>query len=103
MVLGPAVADQAADDGRIVHVSLENPSDKLAFFVELAVVGADSGRLVAPIFWSDNYVSLLPGERRQIQARVPAHSLAGEAPVLRHRGVNVGRYESGAPKTASSP
>ncbi len=81
---------EATADGHAIDVSLANPSDKLAFFIELAVVGADSGRLAAPILWSDNYVSLLPGERRKIHGAIPAHALAGEAPVFRYSGINVG-------------
>jgi exo-1,4-beta-D-glucosaminidase len=76
-------------DGSELHVTLANPSDRLAFFVELSVVGADSGRLAAPILWSDNYVSLLPGERREVHAEIPAHALDGEAPVFHYSGMNV--------------
>ncbi len=81
---------EATAGGHTLHVTLSNPSDKLAFFVELEVVGEDSGRLAAPVLWSDNYVSLLPGERREVRAAIPPHALAGEAPVLRYAGVNVG-------------
>lgn len=75
--------------GRTVDVTLGNPGDRLAFFVELEIVGAESGRLAAPVLWSDNYVSLLPGEIREIHADIPAHALDGEAPVLRYAGINV--------------
>lgn len=69
---------EITDEGHAVEVSLANPSDKLAFFVELKVLGADSGRRAAPALWSDNYVSLLPGEERQVRGTIPAHALAGE-------------------------
>jgi exo-1,4-beta-D-glucosaminidase len=81
---------EATDEGQAVHVTMANPSDKLAFFIELEVVGADSGRLAAPVLWSDNYVSLTPGETRQIHGAIPAHALDGEAPVFHYAGVNVG-------------
>ena len=48
-----------------------------------------SGALAAPIRWDDNYVSLLPGERRTVHGHVPAHALAGDRPVLRVQGMNV--------------
>ena len=76
-------------DGQAVYVTLENPGETIAFFVEMSVVGADSGQLAAPIFWSDNYVSLLPGERREVRASIPAHALDRETPVFRYHGVNV--------------
>jgi exo-1,4-beta-D-glucosaminidase len=76
-------------DGQAIHVSLANPSDKLAFFIELKVVGSESGRMAAPILWSDNYVSLAPGETRQIHGEIPAHALVDEAPVFHYEGINV--------------
>ncbi len=80
---------RATDDGWILEVSLENSSDGIAFFVELSVAGAQSGRLAAPVLWSDNYLSLLPGERRQVRAEIPAHALRREEPRFRYSGINV--------------
>lgn len=76
-------------DGQVVHVTLANPGKQLAFFVELSVVGDQSGHLVAPIYWDDNYVTLLPGEQREVSATIPAHALAGERPVFHYQGINV--------------
>lgn len=76
-------------DGQEVHVTLTNPGKELAFFVELSVTGEKSGHLVAPIYWDDNYVTLLPGERREVSATIPAHALAGERPVFHYQGINV--------------
>lgn len=85
---GPAAGGR--DGEREIVVTLHNPGERIAFFVELSVVGSDSGRLAAPIYWDDNYVSLVPGERRQIRGTFPAHALAGgEAPVFRWSGINV--------------
>jgi exo-1,4-beta-D-glucosaminidase len=78
------------DDGWTVDVTLANPSDDLAFFVELSLVGSRSGQLAAPILWSDNYVSLLPGETLEVHGSMPAHALPeGDDPVLRLSGINV--------------
>jgi exo-1,4-beta-D-glucosaminidase len=76
-------------DGQAVEVTLHNPSPHLAFFVELAVVGAESGKLAAPVLWDDNYVSLLPGERRTVRGSVPSHALGGERAAFRYQGINV--------------
>lgn len=80
-----------AEEGwRTVQVILANPGDRLAFFVELQVSGSRSDALAAPILWDDNYVSLLPGERRVVHGRFPQHALpAGETPVFHYRGMNV--------------
>lgn len=85
-VLHRFVADK---NDTVVEVTLDNRGSQLAFFVELEVVGAKSGQPAAPVFWDDNYISLLPGETRTIRATVPAHALGGEEPVLRYQGMNV--------------
>jgi exo-1,4-beta-D-glucosaminidase len=58
----------ATGSGDEVKVHLANPSDALAFFVELRVVDAD-GNSILPVLWDDNYVSILPGESRELTAR----------------------------------
>ncbi|HXT19626.1 MAG TPA: glycoside hydrolase family 2 protein, partial [Thermoanaerobaculia bacterium] len=61
----------------------------LAFFVELSVTGEGGGQLIAPIYWDDNYISLLPGEHREVMATIPTHALAGDRPVFHYQGINV--------------
>lgn len=87
-----AVAHRFVQNGKDtdVEVTLRNSGPNLAFFVELEVAGKESGRLAAPIFWDDNYVSLVPGETRTIRASIPAHALGGEEPMLRWQSMNAG-------------
>jgi exo-1,4-beta-D-glucosaminidase len=40
----------------------------MAFQVHLRVEDADTGEEVLPVFWSDNYLALLPGESRTLTA-----------------------------------
>ncbi|MFA6813889.1 MAG: glycoside hydrolase family 2 protein, partial [Bacteroidaceae bacterium] len=47
-----------------------NPTDKIAFFVRLALKDR-SGNLIFPIFWDDNYITILPGETKTISAILP--------------------------------
>jgi exo-1,4-beta-D-glucosaminidase len=51
-----------------VGVELENPGDNIAFFIDLKIVNKISRDVILPIFWDDNYLSLLPGERRTVSA-----------------------------------
>jgi exo-1,4-beta-D-glucosaminidase len=51
------------------HVTLSNPGQAIAFFVRLQIVSEPSGEEVLPVLWQDNYVSLLPGETRDVVAR----------------------------------
>jgi exo-1,4-beta-D-glucosaminidase len=72
-----------------VTVNVNNPGSQIAFFVELKVVRDKTGRTVLPVFWNDNYVSLLPGETKTLTAQFSADDLHGEKPVLRYSGWNV--------------
>jgi exo-1,4-beta-D-glucosaminidase len=77
-----------------VRITLQNPADTIAFFVNLSVVGRQSGLAVLPIYWDDNYVSLLPGESKTISASFSAADLRGEEPVVLIEGWNVKTQKS---------
>ena len=80
---------------RVVHAFVENPSSSLAFMVHLRVAKARDGEGVVPIFWDDNYFSLLPGEKRQVTAHFESAKAGGGNLVLTVDGWNVA--------TASNP
>lgn len=69
-----------------VTAKLDNVSDHIAFFIELRVSGKKSGETILPIFWEDNYISLLPGESRNIEAVFAA---TNDEPVLTINGWNL--------------
>lgn len=73
----------------ITHVTIENPSKSLAFFVRLRVNKGERGEEILPVIWQDNYISLLPGEKREISATYRASELGGEKPSLEISGWNV--------------
>ncbi len=68
---------------------LENPSKSLAFFVRLKVNKGKGGDEILPVIWQDNYVSLLPGERREITATYRAQELGTAQPSVEVSGWNV--------------
>lgn len=77
-------------DGKYhAEVTLKNNTDKVAFFIELAIKGETSGLTALPVFWDDNYVSLLPGEERIVKAELDAALLEGDTPVFSYNGINV--------------
>lgn len=78
----------AEGEDRRARVNLQNQADVVAFFLEMSVVGED-GRGVAPILWGENYVSLLPGETRVVEALFAARDLAGSEPRLVITGFNL--------------
>lgn len=72
-----------ADNALIV--TLANATDIPALNARLVLVD-EAGKRVLPAYWSDNYVSLLPGERRELTVRVPSGKTGAE---LRLDGWNV--------------
>ena len=76
-----------------IQVDLKNPSNTVGFFVELNVCGQESGNSVLPIFWDDNYISMLPGETVKINGRFSKNDLQGEKPVFKLDGWNVKSHE----------
>jgi exo-1,4-beta-D-glucosaminidase len=72
-----------------VIVKLYNPNNKIAFLIELNVVGDKSGESVVPILWDDNYVSLTPMETKVVTGRFSFSALKGEKPVFRYKGWNI--------------
>jgi exo-1,4-beta-D-glucosaminidase len=71
--------------GREVRVHLENSSAVLAFQLR-AAVRTPSGGLIAPVFWSDNWIELVPGESRTLIALLPQDA---QAPVVQLEGWNI--------------
>jgi exo-1,4-beta-D-glucosaminidase len=73
-----------------VRITLTNTSGtNIAFFLRPEVVAGNGGTEVLPIDYSDNYVSLFPGESTTITATYQTTDLGGRAPYLLVRGYNV--------------
>jgi mannosylglycoprotein endo-beta-mannosidase len=81
-------------DGRaLVRVELANAEAgaPLAFFVRLQVRTADGSARVLPVFYDDNYVSVVPGKCREVVLEFDAGALADGVPQLWLEGWNVDR------------
>jgi len=72
-----------------VQVTVSNPSNALAFMVHLRVTRGKDGEDLTPIFWEDNYFSLLPGESRTVMAKFDQSSMDGKEAVVELDGWNV--------------
>ena len=85
------VTDHSENKGEeeITHVTLENPSKSLAFFVRLKVDKGAKGEEILPVVWEDNYISLLPGEKREVTATYRASELGTAKPSVEVSGWNV--------------
>ena len=82
-----ASASSSRSEGKILlHVHLQNQGTTAALETKLTLLDRDGSRIL-PAYYSDNYVSLLPGEIRDIQIEFP--SSPAKTPQLGLRGWNV--------------
>ena len=73
----------------VTRVTVENPSKSLAFFVRLKVDKGAKGEEILPVVWEDNYISLLPGEKRELTATYRTSELGAEKATVKVTGWNV--------------
>ena len=72
--------------GSEIRVHLANHSNALAFQIR-AAVRTPSGGLIAPVFWSDNWIELPPGESATLTAQLPEPE--NTTPIVQIDGWNV--------------
>ncbi len=72
-----------------IEIQFENQSASLAFFINPKIVKNRSKDLVLPVYWEDNYFSLLPGEKRKLRVEFKASDLDGEHATLVLEGWNI--------------
>jgi len=70
---------------------LHNASATPALMVRVKAVRAVSGDRILPAIYSDNYVALMPGERRTIKTELENEDTRGERPRIVVEGFNVER------------
>ena len=68
-------ARQLSGEGGKLTVEVANTGDNLAFMVELRLEGED-GKYLRPVFFSDNFFALLPGEKKILTADHPGKPFA---------------------------
>ncbi len=73
-----------------VHIDLRNNGTTVALVNKLTLLNAADGARILPAYYTDNYVSLLPGESREIEIEYPAKSATGP-PQLALRGWNLAK------------
>jgi exo-1,4-beta-D-glucosaminidase len=81
-------SERKGNDG-ITHVTIENPRKALAFFIRLKATKTKGGEEILPVLWQDNYISLLPGEKREITATYKVSDVGTKSPVIELSGWNV--------------
>lgn len=71
-----------------LNLKLENRSSKIAFFINLALLN-EQGQQLYPVFWDDNYISILPGETREITCTLSSNILNEGKSQIRLTGWNI--------------
>jgi hypothetical protein len=68
---------------------VENVSRGVAFLTRLRLVTGKDQSEILPVFWEDNYISLLPGEKREVNVRIRRSDIGEAQPTLVVDGFNV--------------
>jgi hypothetical protein len=73
----------------LITTKLKNTSNQPAIMVRLKVIGTKSSERILPVFFSDNYVSLMPGEEKVITIKLKDADARGEKPSVEISGFNL--------------
>jgi hypothetical protein len=73
----------------LLTTELHNVSAQPALMVRLKAVREKSGDRILPALYSDNYIALMPGERRTIRTELAGPDTRGENPRIVVEGFNV--------------
>ncbi|MCI1647892.1 MAG: discoidin domain-containing protein [Bacteroides sp.] len=68
---------------------LKNETNTPALMIRLKVVGNKSSQILLPVFYSDNYFSLMPGEKKEFSIKLADFDTHGEKPEIRISGFNL--------------
>ena len=81
--------DKAPDGTWNATAVIENTTSTPALMIRLNVVGEQDGQQFLPMFYSDNYFSLLPGEKKEVRIHWKDEDTRGNAPKVVVSGYNV--------------
>ena len=70
--LTASATSAAANGEREATVRIKNTGSAAALMIKLTLEDAATGQRILPAYYSDNYVSLLPGEERAVNVKFPA-------------------------------
>ena len=70
-------------------VTLENSSSVPAVMIRLNVMGKKDGEQILPMFYGDNYFSLMPGEKKTVTLRWYEADTRGNKPEVKITGYNI--------------
>jgi mannosylglycoprotein endo-beta-mannosidase len=72
----------------LLDVTITNPAKSISFFTQLKVID-EKGKTIKPVYYTDNFFSILPGERKMITIEIPPNQFPGKKIKLVLDGWNV--------------
>lgn len=71
------------DNDIVMRIKVKNSTNRLAFMHRLMITKGDSEDEVLPTFWTDNFLTIFPGEECEVMATFARQDLEGATPVLK--------------------
>lgn len=82
------ISKQGKDTNSSITVEIENPASSIAFFTQYLLKDA-AGEIVYPVYWDDNYISILPGEKKTLKCSFDEKALKSKIVNLKVTGWNI--------------
>jgi hypothetical protein len=82
VTLDASVARHDAGGLCLLELTLANPTKGVALMAHVQLRGARSGQRILPVYYTGNYVSLLPGESRSVGIEASQADLKGDDPLV---------------------
>jgi mannosylglycoprotein endo-beta-mannosidase len=89
IILDAEGSARADGDKTLLTVTLHNNTNNVALLSHLQLHQKKSGRRVLPVFYSENYISLVPGESSTVTIEAATKDLQGDLPLVELDGYNV--------------
>ena len=83
------VINKETDGNWTATATIENTTSTPALMIRINVVGGTDGLQFLPIFYSDNYFALLPGEKKEVRFHWKDEDTRGNTPRVVVSGYNV--------------
>ena len=72
----------------LVKLKVTNPTRTIAFFTFFDLVDSATEQPILPVYWNDNYITLMPGEERTYDASFNVADMDSAKPVLKSKAWN---------------
>ena len=90
MTLETKISRHDAEGRCLLDVTLHNPGPQVALMTHLQLRRQHSGQRVLPVYYTDNYLSLVPNETKTVTIEAARSDLEGEIPLVVVDGWNIG-------------